>query len=164
VNVGHDKLARGFYTAVFSDAVPTIGLAINASKNKLVAGAIFDDLVEEFTLFGDPAMRFQIPPQPDVAISKSAVASNGLMPGSLLTFTLRYSNAGGLNATGVAITDVVPAGLINLAYTSSGATLTPRAGGPQTPGVMTRLDQRGSRSPGPTERNLSRAWRDETGD
>ncbi len=61
VNVGHDQLARGFYSAVFQDGIATVGLAANASKYNLVANGFFEDLVDEFTLFGDPAMRIQLP-------------------------------------------------------------------------------------------------------
>jgi uncharacterized repeat protein (TIGR01451 family) len=131
VNVGHDLLARGFYAAVFTDSVPTIGLATNASKNSMVAGGAFIDLVDEFTLFGDPAMRIQTPVAPaDVAIYQSAVASSGLAPGSRLTVTLRYANLGTITATGVMITDVIPTGLVNLAFTSSGASVSAQDGAP----------------------------------
>ncbi len=55
VNDGHDMLAQGFYTAIFTDSVGTIGLAINSSKTRLVASGLHLDLVDEFTLLGDPA-------------------------------------------------------------------------------------------------------------
>ncbi|MBI5033887.1 MAG: hypothetical protein HZB51_25490 [Chloroflexi bacterium] len=55
VNAGHDALAQGFYTAIFTDSVRTLGLAVNSSKLGLVAQGSHADLVEEFTLFGDPA-------------------------------------------------------------------------------------------------------------
>jgi hypothetical protein len=55
VNEGHDLLAKGFYTAIFTNSVSTIGLAINSSKLSLTASGLHLDLVDEFTLFGDPA-------------------------------------------------------------------------------------------------------------
>ena len=39
----------------------TIGLATSASKAGLVASGLYLDLVDEFTLFGDPATAIQIP-------------------------------------------------------------------------------------------------------
>ncbi|MBI5303655.1 MAG: hypothetical protein HY868_16080 [Chloroflexi bacterium] len=55
VNDGHDVLTQGFYAAIFNGSVETIGLAINSSKTSLVAMGGHSDLVDEFTLFGDPA-------------------------------------------------------------------------------------------------------------
>lgn len=125
VNDGHDQLARGFYSAVFTDAVPTIGLATNESKNSLVSTGQFLELVDEFTLFGDPAMRMQSVPFADPAISKIGFASNGLRAGSAITFTLTFSNAGGAPAAGVLVTDVLASGLLSPSFTSSGASVVP---------------------------------------
>ena len=49
-------------------------------------------------------------------------------PGQTITYTLNFSNAGNITATGVVITDKVPITLTNVSSTSTGATLTPIAG------------------------------------
>lgn len=57
VNSGHDRLGKEFYQATFTTDLQTLGLIVNASKTKLVADGAYLDLVDEFTLFGDPAMK-----------------------------------------------------------------------------------------------------------
>jgi uncharacterized repeat protein (TIGR01451 family) len=64
------------------------------------------------------------PPVANLALVKS-VSSNLVAPGQLLTYTLVYSNAGPNVAAGVRLTDIVPANLTAISYTSSGAALTP---------------------------------------
>jgi uncharacterized repeat protein (TIGR01451 family) len=66
-------------------------------------------------------------PAADVRISKvvtPAVAS----PGEAITYTLTYSNAGLITATGIVITDTVPVSITNTSVSSSGAAITPRGG------------------------------------
>jgi uncharacterized repeat protein (TIGR01451 family) len=63
----------------------------------------------------------------NLGLVKSASASL-LAPGQLLTYTLVYSNAGPSVATGVRLTDIVPANLANLSVTSSGALITATGG------------------------------------
>ena len=61
----------------------------------------------------------------DLTIAKSAAPSLA-MPGEWLTFTLAFSNTGAYTATGVLISDVIPADrLTTPSYTSSGALVTP---------------------------------------
>jgi uncharacterized repeat protein (TIGR01451 family) len=68
--------------------------------------------------------RLALPAQTDLAIHKSVqpcIAS----PGDPITYTLAFSNKGYLTATGVLISDVMPSSLINLGYTTTGATIVP---------------------------------------
>jgi uncharacterized repeat protein (TIGR01451 family) len=60
----------------------------------------------------------------DVGVTKSAGAA-ARQPGQTLTYTLVYSNSGPEVAPLVRLTDVVPANLVAVTYTSSGAALTP---------------------------------------
>lgn len=66
-------------------------------------------------------------PQADLALSKSATP-NSVAPGQAITFTLVYTNLGPALASGIVITDLIPATVTNLAYTSSGPTITPTGG------------------------------------
>jgi uncharacterized repeat protein (TIGR01451 family) len=64
----------------------------------------------------------------DLAIAKSVIPE-AVAPGQTITYTLSFSNAGGVTAVGVIITDVVPVGQVaNLSYVSSGAVITPTGG------------------------------------
>jgi hypothetical protein len=64
VNAGHDTLAKNFFAALFNGARGTLGVAMASSKTSLVASGFHLDLVDTFTLLGDPATiadpRFQI--------------------------------------------------------------------------------------------------------
>ena len=55
---GHDIINRGFFDAIFSSVVPTIGQATQQSLNGLWATGTHLDLADTFLLFGDPAMGF----------------------------------------------------------------------------------------------------------
>ena len=55
---GHDFLNRAFYSAIFEGGVQELGPATIASKAALFATGLHYDLVDTFTIFGDPALRF----------------------------------------------------------------------------------------------------------
>ncbi len=64
---GHDLLLAAFLAAALSDQAPTLGAAILAAKGNLFAtgAGIYDDLLDTFHLFGDPALQLAPhPPQP----------------------------------------------------------------------------------------------------
>jgi uncharacterized repeat protein (TIGR01451 family) len=73
------------------------------------------------------AVKFEIPLYADLAITKSATP-RVTDPGGAITYELTFSNAGHLTATGVLITDTVPALLTDVAYIGSGAVITPTGG------------------------------------
>jgi uncharacterized repeat protein (TIGR01451 family) len=60
----------------------------------------------------------------DLVLTKT-VALALAAPGDTVTYTLSFVQAGSYTTTGAVIDDVVPAGLINLQYTNSGAVITP---------------------------------------
>jgi|GEM_PF-178656 len=62
----------------------------------------------------------------DLSVSKSGPAA--VSAGDRITYTLVYSNMGDARATGVVITDTLPAALFDVSVTSVGAAITPRAG------------------------------------
>jgi len=55
---GHQRLAAGFFRAVFSDTVGTVGEATLAGKLNLVGAPVGSDLLDTFVLLGDPALRW----------------------------------------------------------------------------------------------------------
>jgi hypothetical protein len=58
VSTGHDKLDDGFFRAVFNEHVNTVGQATLSGKLSLAASGQHLDLLDTFTLLGDPALRF----------------------------------------------------------------------------------------------------------
>lgn len=58
VGTGHDKLDDGFFQAVFVNPVDTVGQATLMGKMALATTGQNLDLLDTFTLLGDPAMRF----------------------------------------------------------------------------------------------------------
>lgn len=58
---GHDILHRGFYDALFKQQIRTLGPATVAAKLQLFAAGGHDDLINTFTVFGDPALRLPLP-------------------------------------------------------------------------------------------------------
>ncbi|MCO5212653.1 MAG: C25 family cysteine peptidase [Caldilinea sp.] len=63
---GHDLLLAGYLDAALSEPAPTLGAAILAAKLNLFAtgGGVYDDLLDTFHLFGDPALQLAPPPPP----------------------------------------------------------------------------------------------------
>ncbi len=57
VGTGHDHLSNGFFHAVFGDEVETVGEAILAGKLELSASGVNLDLLDTFSLLGDPSLR-----------------------------------------------------------------------------------------------------------
>ena len=70
-----------------------------------------------------------VTPTPQLTIEKSA-SSGSATPGAPITYTLSYQNQGSITATGVLITDTLPALLEGTAFTSSGPALTLKPGEP----------------------------------
>ena len=63
---GHDYLNKGFFTAVFTDNIAEIGPATYLGKLKLYTEtggetSPFRDLMDTYTLFGDPFMKLNLP-------------------------------------------------------------------------------------------------------
>jgi uncharacterized repeat protein (TIGR01451 family) len=76
------------------------------------------DVDEVFELYATRSL-----PVADVRIHK-ATAPTSLAPGETLTYTLTFLNGGALSATGVVISDTIPAELGSIAIDSDGAALT----------------------------------------
>lgn len=57
-STGHSRLAEGFFRAVFSDTVVTVGEATLAGKLNLAGAPQGSDLLDTYVLLGDPALRW----------------------------------------------------------------------------------------------------------
>jgi uncharacterized repeat protein (TIGR01451 family) len=109
---GHDELNRGFLDAVLLQGIREFGPATFAGKLRLDNAGYSLEQIHEYTVFGDPALRLHAPPT-DLQIEKQAAAVEELGPGDVVTFTLRFSNAGPGIALEPVLTDLVPPVLIN---------------------------------------------------
>ncbi len=111
VATGHDQLNRGFYKAVFQGGSRILGEAVMAGKLQLAASGQSPDLLDTFTLFGDPALQINAL-DADLQLDKAVEPAGLVEQGQVLTYTLTFSNAGPSMAHGVVLTDVVPAELV----------------------------------------------------
>jgi uncharacterized repeat protein (TIGR01451 family) len=68
---------------------------------------------------GDGIELLALEPAPDLALTKAVAPSGVVSPGTAITFTLAFHNAGILPAHGVVITDLLPTELMTVAIESS---------------------------------------------
>lgn len=122
---GHDYLDRGIFEAVFYRDIIELGPATAYAKGYLAASSqFFNDLLDTYTLFGDPATRLNVLPA-DLAIAKTVVGNAANFTwGDPITYTLTYTNAGPATAHHVVISDTLPTALTTLAWSASGAPVT----------------------------------------
>ncbi|MBN1660648.1 MAG: DUF11 domain-containing protein, partial [Anaerolineae bacterium] len=112
VTQGHEPLDQGFFRAVFYDGVRELGLAAYLGKLNLYTTGSNLEQIEEYTLFGDPALHINAL-DADVSAHKTVSAPANPMPGDQLLYILTFANAGPATAHGVILTDLLPAGLVN---------------------------------------------------
>ena len=60
VGLGHESLLIGFYDALFKSGVRELGGATLAAKLRLFQAGYSYDLINTYTIFGDPALRIPI--------------------------------------------------------------------------------------------------------
>ncbi len=99
------------------------------TPSSLAANTLYyRDLLDTYTLFGDPATRLNVLPV-DVQIEKQTLGGQtGFTSGHPITYTLTYANAGPATAHHVTITDTLPTALNAVSWTSSGSVITARVG------------------------------------
>jgi len=117
VATGHQFLYNTFFTGVTSGETMLGPLTTLAKQSLFESHSTFRDLLDTYVLLGDPALAVQMP-DADVGIVKTTTASQPLLAGEPLTFTLQYSNTGVLTATNVLITDTWPSDLLNPTVTA----------------------------------------------
>jgi uncharacterized repeat protein (TIGR01451 family) len=120
-------------TAADGAAYDEFGYAVGISGDTVVVGAFWDD---DHGADSGSAYVFRwttpvvgIGPAPDLTIAK-AVTPASAVPGDPITYTLTFSNAGDLIATGVVITDIVPVSLTVQSVVSSGVAITDTGASP----------------------------------
>jgi uncharacterized repeat protein (TIGR01451 family) len=119
VGTGHDKLQEGFYEAIMGGQ-PILGAAIMAGKLKLFATGFHQDLLDTFTLFGDPALNLSKIFKPDLRISQTINGSDH-QPGDPVTFTLTIQNTGAGPVTGIVVTDNLPSAILSPGWSTATA-------------------------------------------
>ncbi len=118
VGTGHTILQQGFYRAVMTQGETILGAAALAGKMELLAAGIYQDLLDTYTLLGDPALTMASVYKPDVAISQQLVG-HGHRPGDPVTFTITVRNIGIGQATGVRVTSLLPAAILSPGWSAS---------------------------------------------
>jgi uncharacterized repeat protein (TIGR01451 family) len=89
-----------------------MGAASYAGKLRLESANISPEQIQEYTVFGDPALRIHSLEAVDVRVDKTVEGSEAAGPGDILTFTLAFTNAGPDAATGVLLSDSIPSFLL----------------------------------------------------
>ncbi|MCB9101295.1 MAG: hypothetical protein H6632_17285 [Anaerolineales bacterium] len=118
VGAGHDRLQAGFYQTILQNGGPDLGTAILAGKLNLAALGYHQDLLDTFTLFGDPALRLSTVFKPDLRIAYR-VQGSGHKPGDPVTFILTVENTGAGVATGIVVTNTVPPEILSPTWSTS---------------------------------------------
>jgi uncharacterized repeat protein (TIGR01451 family) len=108
VAYGHDYLNKGFLDALLSGGIRAMGPATYAGKWRLYEAGVSLEQIEEYIVFGDPALRVHSLDVADLRVAKTVESPAEVTPGSVLTFTLTFTNAGPDVATGVVLTDLMP--------------------------------------------------------
>jgi len=96
VGFGHLILMEGFFGAVFQNGVWEMGAATLGAKITLYEAGFFRDMLQTYTIFGDPALKF---PSPYGLGVSPIMAEGGGLPGSQVTYILQISNLGALPDT-----------------------------------------------------------------
>lgn len=107
VAYGHDQLNRGFLEALLVEGIPELGPATYAGKLTLYTAGYSLEQIEEYTIFGDPALRIKSP-DADLSVVKTVEAPQEVVAGDIVTFTLAFTNNGPGIAFGVTLTDLLP--------------------------------------------------------
>jgi hypothetical protein len=57
----HDRLERGFLTALFKNRITNLGALTTAGRLSAYNGGTGQDVIHQYTLFGDPALKLKLP-------------------------------------------------------------------------------------------------------
>jgi uncharacterized repeat protein (TIGR01451 family) len=122
---GQDYLNRGLFQAIFYQGQTRIGAAAVQAKLFLYAHSTsYPDLIDNYTLFGDPAMKLNVRPA-DLSVQLAAQPSEAVFSGQPITYTLTYTNTGSALATQVRIEASLVEAVSDITVSSSGAPIEP---------------------------------------
>jgi hypothetical protein len=93
---GHDILARGFYDEFFRKGNWELGAASLAARLAVYNNGYYDELIETYTIFGDPALKVRSPYQSNLVPAQSEVFSPA---GKNLPVLFNVNNQGSLTDT-----------------------------------------------------------------
>jgi hypothetical protein len=96
VATGHDTLQRGFYDSLFNEGNWELGAASLAAKVALEATQSFPDLINTYTVFGDPALRLLNPYRAELSLD--TIAGSGYT-GTSYSYPLLVVNSGNAEDT-----------------------------------------------------------------
>ncbi len=96
VGLGHLALMDGFYKTVYQDGAWEMGAATLGAKIALYEAGFFRDMLQTYTIFGDPALKF---PSPYAIAVSPLMAQGGGLPGSQVSYILQILNLGTLPDT-----------------------------------------------------------------
>jgi hypothetical protein len=94
VATGHDSLQRGFFDALFNDGNWELGNASLEARLRLYDTGANRDLIETYTVFGDPAMQIQSPFATPGVLPVSDTGSG--KPGLVVTYSIQVRNLSGV--------------------------------------------------------------------
>jgi uncharacterized repeat protein (TIGR01451 family) len=112
VAYGHDQLNRGFLDAVFTRGIRELGPATLVGKLRLYGAGYSLEQIQEYTLFGDPALRMHVR-DADLQVALTLEGPREVVPRDVLTYTLSFTNAGPGLAHNVVVSDVLPSVLVS---------------------------------------------------
>ena len=105
---------KGFIKPFFYAGKYRIGEAALQAKLYLISNSQTNrDLVDLFTLFGDPATKLNVRPS-DLTVQLSVSPQGGVSSGMPITYTLTYRNVGLAEASQVRINHPLPAQLVDI--------------------------------------------------
>ncbi len=96
VATGHDELERGFLDALFNAGDWRLGAAAQSAKLSLYASGSNYDLLNTFTIFGDPALQLRSSYAVSVTPPSLELAT---LPGGSVTYGLQVENTGAITDT-----------------------------------------------------------------
>jgi hypothetical protein len=99
VATGHDLLHHGYYQALFQDGIWKLGPATLAAKLNLYSQDThheYNDLLQTFTVFGDPALYILGPYNLEADADPAITSTN---PGETLNVTMQIHNIGEMTDT-----------------------------------------------------------------
>ncbi len=105
---GQSLLNKGLYQAILYAGENRVGEAVMQAKLYLVSNSqSYRDLLDLFTLFGDPATNLNVVPS-DLTVQLSVSPNGGVQNGMPITYTLTYRNVGLAEASNIQIDHPLP--------------------------------------------------------